>query len=112
MTYVTAFRHVPKPIIGMVSVVNDRQFQALEESLDWLESAGLLVERFDPTTDPSGAAAHPVAQQLLSLGDRCLPLVLVDEAVVLQGAFPSRAELARAVGRIRSESGRTHRPAA
>jgi len=112
MTYVTAFRHVPKPIIGMVSVVNDRQFQALEESLDWLETAGLLVERFDPATDPKGVAAHPAAQQLLSSGDRCLPLVLVDEAVVLQGAFPSRAQLARAAFHVRSAGGGADRPAA
>ena len=112
MTYVTAFRHVPKPIIGMVSVVNDRQFQALEESLDWLETAGLLVERFDPATDPSEVAAHPGAQRLLSSGDRCLPLVLVDEAVVLRGVFPTRAQLARAVGHARPQPRSADRPAA
>ncbi len=112
MTYVTAFRHVPRPIIGTVSVVSNPQFKALEESLDWLETTGLLVERFDPATEPSGVAAHPVARQLLSAGEGCLPLVLVDEAVVLQGAYPSRAQLARAVGDVRSGGRRTDRPAA
>lgn len=112
MTYVTAFRHVPKPIIGVVSVVNDPQFHALEESLDWLETTGLLVERFDPATEPSEVAAHPVAQRLLSRGDHCLPLVLVNDAVVLQGAYPSRAQLARAVGRARPSGRHTDRPAA
>lgn len=111
MTHVTAFRHVPKPIIGMVSVVSDPQFKALEEGLDWLETTGLLVERFDPATEPSGVEAHPVARQLLSAGEGCLPLVLVDEAVVLQGAYPSRAQLARAVGGLGPGGSRTGRPA-
>ncbi len=112
MTSVTAFRHVPKPIIGMVSFVNDREFLALEEGLDWLETEGFVVERVDPATDPRGVAAHPVAQQLLSSGDHGLPLVLVDEAVALQGEFPSRAQLARAVGHARCKGGRTDRPTA
>ncbi len=111
MTYVTVFRHVPKPIIGMVSVVNDPRFERLEESLDWLETTGLLVERFDPATEPTGVEAHPHARPLLSTAN-CLPLVLVDEAVVLQGAYPSRAQLARAVGRGGSGVRRTDRPAA
>jgi hypothetical protein len=31
-------------------------------------------------------------------GDRCLPLILVNDAIVLSGGYPSRAQLARAVG--------------
>lgn len=112
MTYVTAFRHIPKPIIGMVGVVKDRQFEVLEDSLNWLETTGLLVERFDPATEPSGVEAHPVARQLLSAGEACLPLVLVDEAVVSQGAYPWRAQIARAVGGGRSSVKRSDRPAA
>lgn len=112
MTHVTVFRCVPKPIIGMVSVVNDPQFKMLEESLDWLETTGLLVERFDPAADPFEVEAHPTARHLLLAGDGCLPLVLVDEAVVLQGTYPSRTQLARAVGSAGSGVGRADRPAA
>jgi Arsenical resistance operon protein ArsD len=100
MALVTVFRHVPPPIIGTVGVIHDREFQAFEERLDWLETHGLPVERFDPATEPGEAAAHEPARQLLSIeGDRCLPLVLVNDAVLLSGGYPSRAQLARAVGR-------------
>ena len=44
----TVFRHVPRPIIGMIGVVHDHGFSAFEASLDWLETTGALVERLDP----------------------------------------------------------------
>jgi hypothetical protein len=102
MTFVTVFRHVPRPIIGMIGVLYDRAFEAFEANLDWLETAGVLVERFDPTTAPNEVTRRPVVQQLLSAqGDSCLPLILVDDAVVSQGGYPSRTQLARAVGSVR-----------
>ena len=97
MTYVTAFRSVPPPIIGMVSVINDRQFNVLEDSLDWLETTGALVERFDPAVAPDEVARRQQVKQLLARGDASLPLILVDDVVVLQGEYPSRARLANAV---------------
>jgi len=112
MTYVTAFRLVPRPVIGMVSVVNDSRFVALEDSLDWLETTGVLVERFDPSTAPDEVATRPAAQQMLSKGDACLPLILIDGSLALQGAYPSRTELARAVGLERREGRHTDRTAA
>ncbi len=99
MTFVTVFRHVPRPIIGMVGVVYDRSFEAFEASLDWLETTGVLVERFDPSSAPGEVAARPAVQKLLAASaDRCLPLVLVGDAVVSTGDYLSRAQLARAVG--------------
>ena len=100
MVFVTVFRHVPRPITGMIGVLYDRTFEAFEANLDWLETTGVLVERFDPSTAPSEVATRPVVQQLLSAeGDACLPLILVNNAVVSRGAQPSRTQLARAVGR-------------
>ena len=100
MVFVTVFRHVPRPITGMIGVLYDRTFEAFEANLDWLETTGILVERFDPSTAPSEVATRPVVQQLLSAeGDACLPLLLVNNAVVSRGAHPSRTQLARAVGR-------------
>ena len=102
MPLVTVFRRVPPPIIGTVGVIHDRGFEAFEERLDWLEATGLAVERFDPTTEPVEVAARERVRTLLATeGDRCLPLVLVNDAVVLRGEYPSRAQLARAVGRGR-----------
>jgi hypothetical protein len=111
MTIVTVARRVPEPIIGMCGVQYDGTFETLEANLDWLETTGMPVERFDPTTEPSEVATHPLIQQLLSAdGDQCLPLILVNDAVVSRGAYPSRAQLARAVGRGRRtgrEAGRS-----
>ena len=104
MVSVTVFRHVPRPITGMVGVIYDPAFEALEERLDWLETTGALVERFDPSAATAEVAARPAAREMLSAeGDRCLPLVLVNDAVVLRGGIPSRSQLARAVGRGRYE---------
>lgn len=102
MVSVTVFRHIPPPIIGMVGVVQDRAFEAFEEHLDWLEALGVLVERFDPSAAPGEVADRQAVHELLSTeGDRCLPLILVNDALVSRGAYPSRTELARAVGRGR-----------
>jgi len=74
MNSVTVFRHVPQPIIGMIGVLRNRNFEASEANLDWLETTGVLVERIDPAGEPSEVVARPVAQQLLSATSECLPV--------------------------------------
>ncbi len=72
MVFVTVFRHVPRPITGMIGVLYDRTFLTLEEDFDWLETTRILVERFDPSTAPGEVSTRPVVQQLLSAeGDAC-----------------------------------------
>ena len=111
MTHVIAFRSVPAPIIGMVTVINNR-LNVLEDSLDWLETTGTLVERFDPADVPSEVARRPVVRELLASTENALPVILVDDVVVLQGEYPSRARLARIVGSALRHGRRTNRPAA
>jgi hypothetical protein len=90
----------------MVGVIPDRAFEAFEERLDWLEAIGLPVERFDPGAASAEVAARPQVRDLLDReGDRCLPLLLVDDDLVSRGRLLSRTELARAVGQARA-----HRP--
>jgi hypothetical protein len=102
MTMVTVFRRVPPPIIGTAGVIQDRAFEAFEERLDWLEAIGLPVERFDPSAAGREVAARERVRDLLATeGDRCLPLILVNDAVVSRGVYPSRTQLARAVGQAR-----------
>jgi hypothetical protein len=99
MTFVTVFRRVPRPITGMIGILQDPDFARFEANLDWLETTGVLVEQFDPSTAHAEVAKRPVVQQILTAeGDRCLPLILVDEAVVSRGTYLSRAQLAGAVG--------------
>jgi Arsenical resistance operon protein ArsD len=99
MTLVTVFRHVPKPITGMIGTLYDPEFEKFEANLDWLETTGVLVERFDPSTAQQEVAKRPAVQQIVSAdGDRCLPLILVNESVLSRGTYLSRAQLARTVG--------------
>lgn len=99
MTFVTVLRHVPKPITGMIGILQDPDFERFEANLDWLETTGVLVEQFDPSTAQEEVAKRPAVQQILSAeGDRCLPLILLNESVVSRGRYLSRAQLARAVG--------------
>ena len=105
MTTVTVFRRVPPPLIGVCGVVPDRAYQAFEETLDWLDAGGFLVERFDPYREPAEAARFPtVTEALARQGESCLPLILLDGVVVWSGFHPTRTQLARFVGQHRSQT--------
>ena len=102
MRIVSVFRRVPPPIIGSCGVIQDRRFEDFEQHLDWLEAIGVVVERFDPAVAPGEVAARENVRERLGMeGDRCLPLVLVNGLVVSEGAYLSRGQLARVVGRAR-----------
>src|SRR5688572_24984765 len=105
MTLVTIFRKVPPSIIGMVGVLPERRFEAFEKELDWLETTGVLVERRDPRdhAEPEETARRAAEQLLAREGDSCLPLIVIDGLVVSRGVYPTRAQLARLVGRGRRE---------
>jgi len=77
MTFVTVFRRVPKPIAGTIGVLYDPEFERFEANLDWLETTGVLVEQFDPSTAQNEVAKRPAVQQILAdEGERSLPLIL------------------------------------
>ena len=102
MPTVTVYRYVPPPIIGVVGEIHDCASESFEAALDWLETTGILVERFDPAIDPEALARHPAAAALFErAAGKCLPLVLLDEEIASQGRLLSRTELARALGDAR-----------
>lgn len=108
---VTVFRQVPPLIVGTVGVVSDHDFDAFEERLDALEASGVIVERFEPDHAADAIAARPAVQQLIAAeGERCFPLLLVNDKVVAWGRYPSRSEWAHAVGagRRAEEAALTH----
>ena len=99
MTFVTVFRRVPRLITAMIGILQDPDFERFEANLDWLETTGVLVEQFDPATAQEQVTKRPAVQQIVCAeGDRCLPLILVNESVVSRGRYLSRAQLVRAVG--------------
>ena len=55
MTFVTVFRHVPKPITGMIGTLYDPEFEKFEANLDWLETTGVLVEQLNASTTGSSS---------------------------------------------------------
>ena len=106
MTFVTVFRRVPRPITGMIGILQDPDLEKFEANLDWLETTCVLVEQFDPSTAQEEVVKRPTVQQILSAeGERCLPLILVNESVVSRGRYLSRAQHCRRHGRARPAPG-------
>ena len=63
--------------------------------LDWLESQGHDVQRFNLAHDPAEFAGNATVQKMLAdEGVDCLPLVIIDDLVVSRGDYPSRDSLA------------------
>ena len=63
--------------------------------LDWLESQGHEVERYNLAQQPQEFANNAVVQQMLTAeGVDCLPLVMVDGRIASRSEYPSRENLA------------------
>ena len=66
---------------------------------EWLSARGVAVERFNLAQQPGAFAASAVVREALQArGESCLPLILVDGAIVSEGVYPERAELATLAG--------------
>jgi AhpD family alkylhydroperoxidase len=67
--------------------------------LDWLQSQGIAVERFNLAQQPAAFAADAdVRRELEAKGEDALPLVKVDDKVQSVGTYPTRAALAEWAG--------------
>jgi hypothetical protein len=63
--------------------------------LEWLQSQGHDVDRFNLAQEPAEFSNHPTVQKFLAEeGVECLPLVIVDGRVVSRSEYPSRENLA------------------
>ena len=100
--HVTVFRQVPARIVGTCGVVPHHDFDAFEERLNSLEATGVAVERFEPAHAADAIAASPAVQRLVATdGERCFPLVLLDNEIMVSGRYPSPTEWAHAIGASR-----------
>ena len=62
--------------------------------LDRLATGGVSVERFNLAQQPEAFVAHAdVTQALRERGESALPVILIDGRKVIEGAYPSRAQL-------------------
>ncbi|MHB9146032.1 MAG: arsenite efflux transporter metallochaperone ArsD [Symbiobacteriia bacterium] len=66
---------------------------------EWLQNQGVDALRINLSQEPQAFFDNWLVRDLLhQVGTRCLPLVLVDGKIAFQSAYPTRSELAAAVG--------------
>lgn len=62
--------------------------------LAWLAEQGVTVERYNLSQQPGAFAETPAVREALGRGPEVLPLVLVDDRIAVEGAYPTRETLA------------------
>ncbi|WP_145051888.1 arsenite efflux transporter metallochaperone ArsD [Lignipirellula cremea] len=77
----------------------DPALVSFASDLQWLERQGVQVQRINPAHQSElFAASKIVLAELKQHGSDCLPVVVVNDAVVSRGVFPSRTQLASWTG--------------
>ena len=77
----------------------DPELARFTADLDWLKRQGIQVERYNLSQQPGAfAGTSAVKDALTAKGNDCLPLVMVDERIAVEGAYPSRETLAAWAG--------------
>lgn len=76
----------------------DPELSRFAADVAWLQSRGVTVERFSLSSHPGMFATTPVVKAALARGTEVLPLVLVDDRIAVEGAYPSRETLAALAG--------------
>ncbi len=73
--------------------------------LDWLKRQGIEVERYNLSQQTQVFISNTtVSDALKKDGNECLPLVLLDGKIVLQGTYPTREKLTEVTGIKTSET--------
>lgn len=84
---------------GACSPDADDELAQFASSLEWLKERGISVSRYNLGHQPGAFAQNALVKSTLqSSGVGCLPLVLADGAIVAQGRYPTRDELASTLG--------------
>jgi len=77
----------------------DPELARFSSDLEWLKQQGVEVRRFNLAQEPGAFVEHAAVKQALAeRGNDCLPLLMVDERVAVEGAYPSRETLAALTG--------------
>ncbi len=80
--------------------------------LHWLANQRVAVERYNLAQQPQAFATSPVVKSALKeRGNECLPLILLDGAIISEGSYPTREELARLAGVEPDQSQEEGKPA-
>ena len=77
----------------------DPLLAAFAADLQWLSDQGVEVVRHNLAQEPAAFVNHAqVHARLQDAGDACLPIVLVNDQIQWEGAYPRRDALARVAG--------------
>ena len=77
----------------------DPALVAFSADLQWLDQQGVQVQRINPAHQPSlFVASELVRGELKKHGNGCLPLIVVNNAVVSRSVLPNRSQLASWTG--------------
>lgn len=83
----------------------DPALVAFTADLDWLKRQGVEIERYNLSQQTQAFISNTVVSDALKKdGNDCLPLLLLDGKIILQGAYPTRAKLAEVAGIQMTES--------
>ena len=105
MTQTDVFAPPMRCSTGVCGPAVDPLLAAFSADLQWLAEQGVRVTRHNLAQAPEVFVSHPVVHGLLQAeGEACLPLVLVDGAIVGRGTYPRREILAHAAGLVASAS--------
>ena len=80
---------------GVCGPTVDPELVRFAADVQWLESRGARVERFNLAQQPAAFVENATILALLNAdGASCLPVVIVGDEVVSTKSYPSREELA------------------
>ncbi len=80
---------------GLCGPSVDPELVRFAADLDWLKRQGVMVERYNLSQQPAAFAGNPLVKEALAKeGNDCLPLTMVDGALVLRSRYPTREMLA------------------
>jgi len=84
---------------GVCGPTVDTRLVQFSAALEWLRAQGVQVERYNPSQQYDAFVGNAtVVNTINTQGMECLPLILVDGAIVSYGSYPSREDLAVMAG--------------
>jgi len=91
----------------------DARLAIFAADLNWLETQGVEVRRYNLAQEPAAFTANPLVREIVEMtGGDGLPVVTIDGRVASQGAYPSRERLRELAGLDGSTGAQSAPPAA
>lgn len=84
---------------GVCGTEVDQALVDFAADAQWAAQQGATVERFNLAKQPMAFVENAIVKDMLDrAGQKCLPITLLDGALVLAGRYPGRDDLAQWLG--------------